>query len=172
MTSRPTAALALLGVSVFFLAGCALATKGRKQQVSITSAPLGATVIVDGVPAGQTPLITNLPRKTSHRVEVRKDGFTPASLLVHAQPNEFARRIVRWGIDIDLGATNDLTPPALNLELVPLPLAATTYGDAYERMVYAVLAADTLQESGSISDIDHHYMIEKIIARYAGHARQ
>lgn len=170
MTPRSSAAFFLFAASLL-LSGCALATKGRRQQVSISSEPHGATVVVDGVPAGQTPLVTSLPRKVSHRIEVTKEGFVPASVLVRAESNEFARRTIRWGLDIDLGATNDLTPATLELALVPQALAATTYGDAFERMIYAVLAADTLQESGSISDADHRYMIEKIIARYAGSGR-
>lgn len=128
-------------------------------------------MVVDGVPAGQTPMVATLPRKVSHRIELRKEGFVPTSQLVKAEPNEYSRRLVRWGIDIDLGATNDLAPAAMNFSLVPVALATKTYGDAFERMIYAVLAADTLQESGSISAEDHRYMIGKIIARYAGPAR-
>lgn len=170
MESRFSTALSLLGVSLL-LSGCALATKGRHQQVSINSEPHGAAVLVDGVPAGQTPLVTKLPRKVSHRIELSKEGFVSASQFVKAEPNEYTRRFVRWGIDIDLGATNDLAPDTMSFSLVPVALATKTYGDAFERMIYAVLAADTLQESGSISDTDHRYMIEKIIARYAGTGR-
>ena len=167
MPLRPNLARLLAGTSVIFLAGCALATKGRHQAVTIASAPAGATVLVDGHEVGVTPLVTRLPRSASHRVELRKPGFAPGSVLVRAQPNEFAHRWIRFGLDVDLGATNDLAPAALRVDLVPEPLAATTYGDTFERMSYAVLAADTLQESGSISATDHRYMIEKIIARYA-----
>ncbi len=167
MTHRLPTMLFFLGASLLGGSGCALATKGRQQAVTIASSPAGATVLVDGHEAGVTPLVTRLPRSASHRVELRKPGFAPGSVLVRAQPNEFAHRWIRFGLDVDLGATNDLAPDALRVDLVPEPLAATTYGDAFERMSYAVLAADTLQESGSISATDHRYMIEKIIARYA-----
>ena len=44
------------------LSGCALATKGLHQSVSIASSPAGATVLVDGREAGVTPLVARLPR--------------------------------------------------------------------------------------------------------------
>ena len=106
----------------------------------------------------------SIPQHPIHPSRSKLRGIGPIA-------NEYTRRFVRWGIDIDLGATNDLAPAAMNFSLVPVALATKTYGDAFERMIYAVLAADTLQESGSISAEDHRYMIGKIIARYAGTGR-
>ena len=171
MIHRLPAIFIFLGTTLQLLSGCALATKGLHQSVSITSSPAGATVLVDGREAGVTPLVARLPRSASHRVELHKPGFATGSLVVRAQPNEFSRHWLRFGLDVDLGATNDLAPSVFNLKLVPLPRTATTYSDAYERMSYDVLAADTLHDGGSISDADHRYMIERIIARFAGNSR-
>ena len=160
--------LTLLVASMLLLSsGCAIATKGMKQQVSIDSSPSGAVVLVDGKQAGITPMVTQLPRKKSHSVEVRKDGFGFGRAIVLAQPNEYAKRWIRFGIDIDLGATNDLEPSVVNLNLLPNPLSKTIYGNAFERMLYSVIAVDTLQESGSISSADHRYMIAKIIEHHS-----
>lgn len=157
----------LLGALAWLTPGCALVTHGLHQSVAISSTPAGATVLVDDREAGHTPLTVKLTRADSHRIEVRKAGFAPARQNVMPEFRDYAQRKIRFGIDIDSGAANVLTPDNLQLELVPAMLANLAAGDAFEQMSAAVLAADDLQRRGEISEADHHYLIEKILARFA-----
>src|SRR5260370_35997198 len=68
--------------------GCSTVTGGaRDQHVKITSNPVGATVLVDGQPVGQTPADVKLCRKTEHNVEVAYPGYDTAQTTIHRKLN-------------------------------------------------------------------------------------
>ena len=48
--------LLIFSLVIFQLAGCASVLKGVKQEMTFKSDPAGATVFVDGLKKGQTPL--------------------------------------------------------------------------------------------------------------------
>ncbi|HEX7671787.1 MAG TPA: PEGA domain-containing protein [Polyangiaceae bacterium] len=62
-----------------------LAEKGV-QQVTVLSAPRGATVLIDDTAVGITPFTTEIPPGT-HRVELRLDGYEPASSTLELPPD-------------------------------------------------------------------------------------
>jgi PEGA domain len=162
-----SAVIFLMGASwLACFPGCAIASKGLRQEVGITSAPAGAAVLVDGQPAGHTPLVVNLSRRHSHRVELSKDGYAPAHAELNPVANEYARRTVRFGLDIDSGASNDLVPARVDLALVPVGANAPP-GDGFEQMKAAVDETDRLLHDGMITAEEHHQRIEKILARFA-----
>lgn len=163
---RPPAILAVFATLLALSPGCALVTKGLNQSVGIASVPAGAIVVIDGEQAGQTPLTVNLSRAHTHRVELRKAGFVSATQYLQSRADEYLRRQVRFGLDLDSGAANELTPAAINVELKPETTAAPTPGDAFEQMTAAVLAADDLWHRGAVSEAEHREMIEKILARF------
>jgi hypothetical protein len=49
------------------------------QQVSVTSAPVGAAILIDGKPIGSTPIYVDLP-PGQHHLEFRQKGYSPAGL--------------------------------------------------------------------------------------------
>lgn len=162
-------ALAALVVSLLALSpGCALVTKGFHQSVAIASVPAGATVLIDGKDVGETPLNVTLSRVHTHRLELRKEGFATATQFIQSRADEYLGRTVRFGVDIDSGAANDLIPATINVELAPAAVAATpTGGDDFNRMTAAVLAADDLWHRGAVSEAEHSEMIGKILAQFA-----
>jgi hypothetical protein len=63
-------------VSAATLSGCATAFKGKSTPVSVTSATPGATVSIDGRPAGVTPMSVDLSNKTDAEITVASNGKT------------------------------------------------------------------------------------------------
>src|SRR5260221_13881120 len=81
--------LRLASIQCFLLAlalsttGCATVPGGSKNQgVKIASQPVGATVLVDGQPAGCTPTQVDLPRNAEHHVHVEKPGYQPSDVVL------------------------------------------------------------------------------------------
>src|SRR3989475_9140077 len=50
---------------------------GKSQEISIASAPSGATVTVDNEALGTTPVVAKLKRKATHVSAVKMDGYQP-----------------------------------------------------------------------------------------------
>ena len=61
------------------LSGCATIVSGRTQDVMIRSMPSGATVYIDEIAFGTTPLVANLIRKKRHSIKIVKDGYQEVS---------------------------------------------------------------------------------------------
>jgi hypothetical protein len=115
--------LAILGF-LMIGSGCATVTGGaRDQHVKITSNPVGATVLVDGQPVGQTPADVKLCRKTEHNVEVAYPGYDTAQTTIHRKLNPWLFGNILVGgplglvVDICTDATHNLSPDEINLQL-------------------------------------------------------
>ena len=68
----------------------------RTTIVDIDSDPVGATVELDGHPAGTTPLhVTGLPAHASVDVAIGKPGYTPVSVRVEVPGEGETRRVVQ-----------------------------------------------------------------------------
>lgn len=110
--------LLLLGV------GCATIVSGQHQDVSITSTPTGAEILVDGQSRGITPLIVDLTRKHKHVVQLRLEGYQPYEIVFErkfngwAIGNVFLGGLVGLGVDLISGATYKLSPVDVNAALV------------------------------------------------------
>lgn len=60
--------------------GCASMTNGPRQNVSVSSTPSGADVILDGATVGTTPWSGPVPRASSKSIVVRKTGYRDAMI--------------------------------------------------------------------------------------------
>ena len=73
----------------FFLAagltGCATVVHGTTQTIPIASSPPGATVVIDDVPAGVTPMIATVSRKRAHVVSFVVDGVVTDRVALNRQ---------------------------------------------------------------------------------------
>jgi|SRR5690606_6759571 len=105
------------------LTSCATIMSGAKQNVKISSSPSQATVIVDSLEIGKTPLKTKLKRKQNHIVRLELEGYQPYEI-------ELKRKFNAWiignamiggavGVIVDLatGSFYYLSPKELNVEL-------------------------------------------------------
>jgi hypothetical protein len=105
------------------LAACASIMHGTHQDVSITSAPTGATVTIDGLQSGNTPVIAKLTRKANHIVRIELPGYQPYDLtLTHSVSgwvwgNIAIGGLIGLGVDAISGGMYKLTPEQLSATL-------------------------------------------------------
>ncbi|MFZ5802033.1 MAG: PEGA domain-containing protein [Candidatus Omnitrophota bacterium] len=59
--------------------GCATIVDGKTQDVMIRSTPAGATVTIDEIAMGTTPMVANLVRKKRHSIFLTKAGYQDVS---------------------------------------------------------------------------------------------
>jgi len=74
---KPGHFVTLLAAAVFLLQSCATIVKGTSQKIPVTSAPIGAKVLVDGTEMGTTPLMLKLNKKKPGVIRIEKEGFNP-----------------------------------------------------------------------------------------------
>jgi len=65
--------------------GCATLTSGTTQVVVFNSTPTGATVLLDGMELGNTPLTLELKKKDGQHLEIRKSGYKSYSTVMSTQ---------------------------------------------------------------------------------------
>ncbi len=65
----------MIFICVFSMTGCATIFSGNTDKVTITSSPSEATVTINGVPRGTTPLMLELDKGSSYNVEIKKEGY-------------------------------------------------------------------------------------------------
>ncbi|MEW5900761.1 MAG: PEGA domain-containing protein [Acidobacteriota bacterium] len=68
------------GMRLLSFEHCATIISGTRQQIPVTSNPSGAKISVDGVEAGEAPLLLTLKKKGTHTIRIEKDG-KPATIL-------------------------------------------------------------------------------------------
>lgn len=159
--------LALLaGFTLLFSAGCAVVSNGTTQMVVVRSAPEGATGYINGIAVGQTPFKIELSRSDVATIELRKDGFESASLVVMPVANKYAKRYLRWGIDYDLGAMTDLTPADISVGLRPA-VQTTASADRFAQMSAQVTRADAMLAAGQITPHDHQLIVAQIVKYFS-----
>lgn len=108
-----SSALVLLAL---LLSGCATIMTGPMQRVPITSNPSGAVAKVDGTMAAVTPTIFTLERKTDHTIEISKEGYRTATVILkHTLSGATAGNLLVGGI---IGAAVDGMSGAM-FKLVP-----------------------------------------------------
>ena len=106
------------------LAGCASIVSGTHQEVSVSSAPSGATVKVDNVASATTPATLTLSAKQSHQVLIELPGYKPYEVFLAQKTNGrifgniFFGGLIGIVIDMSDGAAYALTPNKINAELI------------------------------------------------------
>ena len=113
--------LALLLVGSALGSGCASLTKGSRQVVPITTDPSGAEVVHRGKVLGETPLEHAFPRRTAHRLVIRKEGYVTEEVFLYTVPNEAETQFVRFSWEQRRGSYQDLAPAEVDLTLRPFP---------------------------------------------------
>ncbi len=62
-------------ISLLALTGCATITRSTTQQVPISSSPSGASVTINNLSYGETPIIAQLDRKNLYQVTIQLEGY-------------------------------------------------------------------------------------------------
>jgi PEGA domain len=154
-----------LGIVALTFSGCAFFTTGRSQSVVIRSNPEGAVVRVNGIEIGHAPLRVALPREDLFRVDIEKAGYASQAALIMPNSENYQKRLFRWGVDYDLGATKILVPEELVVELKPA-MGDFSGEDKYQQMVGQITRADAMLASGELDAVAYRNLVKQIIAFY------
>jgi hypothetical protein len=79
---KPGFAAVLLAAALFLLQSCATIVQGTSQKIPVTSAPIGARVLVDGKDMGTTPLMLKLKRKKPGVIRIEQEGYNPHEIRI------------------------------------------------------------------------------------------
>ncbi len=116
-----------LAVAIMSLqTGCASIISGKHQDIYIRSNPLGADVLIDGTPAGKTPVTTEVKRKRRHEIKITKEGYVEEIRLTKKGYNWWnVGNLVLGGIigimiDFATGAVYSVSPDEVNVALSPI----------------------------------------------------
>jgi hypothetical protein len=120
-----TLLVALLGGTILSLAlaGCATIMQGTSQSIGFSTTPTGATVSVDGVTLGKTPVISSLSRKGNHVIKLELAGFMPYETTMTRKVNGWVWGNLIFGgipglvVDLVTGGVYKLTPEQIQAEL-------------------------------------------------------
>ena len=118
ITSASLIIIALAGQT-----GCATIVSGRTQDVMIRSNPPGATVTIDEIATGVTPMVANLMRKKRHSILISKPGYKDISHATTRGFNGWYLGNILFGGIIGLitdpitGAMYDVEPSEINVTL-------------------------------------------------------
>ena len=130
----------------FFVAlfGFGCETVVLKQEIPVTTNPMGAKVYVNGQPRGQTPSEISLERNRNHVITLVKDGYRQEDVVIQRQyqSNRVLMKAIHSGIsagtffkDTGMGVTSGLSsmsrqeetgeayllvPPVVRVNLYPL----------------------------------------------------
>jgi len=97
------------------------------QQITVRSIPRGATVAIDGEPAGVTPLTTDLP-PGHHRLTLTRDDYDPTERPFTLSPDEAQDidvRLTQKGASasppVPVPVPESASPPPPTTTLTPVP---------------------------------------------------
>jgi len=102
---------------------CATIFSGTTQNVRISSNPPSATIFIDEVEAGQTPLVLKLKRNRVHFVKMKLDGYPTYQTRLTQKfnawcfGNVFIGGVIGMVVDISTGAMYNLSPGVINVSM-------------------------------------------------------
>lgn len=109
------------------LSGCAtIVHLGGNEELSVSSEPAGAKVVIDGTERGVTPLATKVERKKDHAVVLTKEGFEENQSRVESHLSWWvAGNVILGGlvgilVDVLSGGGYTIEPDAVAVTLKPI----------------------------------------------------
>jgi hypothetical protein len=120
--------ISVAALTIASLSGCATITRGSNDVLVVNSTPQGAQVeLSNGMSCTSTPCTFKLPRRADIGVTISKAGCQTAKASVtHRTANSGAAGIagnvlvggvIGLGVDAATGASQELLPNPLNVEL-------------------------------------------------------
>jgi len=108
-------------VIAFVLSGCGAIVHGTRQDITISSSPSQAQVLVQGEQK-ITPAVFNLKRKHSYIIKISKEGYDPSEVIILNKLDWVALVDIFAGVlpvfyELTSGAAWKLTPEDINVSL-------------------------------------------------------
>ena len=139
---RMSASLVVRTITVLLVAalagGCATAICSSAQHVKVNSTPPRATVKVNGVACGETPVRLYLKRDKPQTIQVELAGYQPCEVTLNRGFNFWVVGNVLIGgiigvvVDALSGAIYELNPRVISAELAETPPASEKPGEQQE----------------------------------------
>jgi hypothetical protein len=113
----------LIGMVAFLATGCATVIHGTRQDVGISSTPTGASVTIDNLQSGSTPVFAKLRRKENHVVRISLPGYQATDLTLTSSVSGWVWGNVAIGgliglaVDAISGGMYKLSPEELSAAL-------------------------------------------------------
>jgi PEGA domain. len=113
---------ALVLMSLVFT-NCATIIHGSRQNISISSNPSKAVVVIDNVDKGMTPVTVRLTRKDHHTIQINLAGYLPYETKLTSKVDGWIVGNIVFGgliglaIDAASGSMYRLTPDQIQAEL-------------------------------------------------------
>jgi hypothetical protein len=110
--------------------GCATIMHGSTQQITVTSFPPVAIVLVDGGMHFKTPAVLELARKDAHTVEISLEGYQTELVDIRPTSNDavmgniIAGGLIGLMVDNSSGGAYRLVPEVIQMSLRPTPAEA------------------------------------------------
>lgn len=145
----------LLVLSFFIFCSCATIISGSRQTVRFTSNPSAATVFINEVEIGKTPVFKSLKRNQEYDVVIKLDGYQPYHTSLVRQFNEwFLGNIILGGliglvIDPITGAIYKLSP-----EQIYAPLKNGTAFSSKGKNIYIAVALEIDEKWDKIGQLE------------------
>lgn len=110
--------------AVLIIVSCASIIHGTRQNISVSSVPSGAKVIVKGAEMATTPAVIKLSRKESHIIlRFEKEGYEPVEIALNRSVDGWIAGNIIFGgliglaIDFIDGAAYKLSPSEVEAAL-------------------------------------------------------
>ena len=109
-------AVVLASTTLALTSACGTIIHGSEQEIGFRSAPERATVKVDNLPIGQTPIVHKLARKSQHVVQFELAGYEPYSMQISRKASGWVWGNIVFGglvglvVDASTGGMYKLTP--------------------------------------------------------------
>ena len=124
MFARKATILIVAIVFIFTVTGCATIMQGTTQSIGIGSVPTSASVTINNVEKGKTPIVVDLKRKEHHIVKIELPGYLPYETAFTRSTsgwvwgNLVLGGLIGLAIDAMAGGLYKLTPTEINAVLV------------------------------------------------------
>lgn len=108
---------------LLFLTSCGTIIHGTTEQVGVTSSPSGATVEIDKIKIGETPLVQELSRKDTHSLKISMNGYESYEMIINRTVSGWVWGNIVFGgliglvVDAATGGMYKLSPNEINAQL-------------------------------------------------------
>lgn len=123
--------LLIAAVAILLLSGCATVANPGPDRVQVDSDPSGATVYVDGQPAGETPTTVDLHRDNPGEIEIELEGYETKTIRKNQELNMWLIGnvcLTIWPAVIDLITSNHMQFDDRPVDVVLTPVEEASVG--------------------------------------------
>ena len=156
-------------VLILFLGSCTSNIANglkSKELVKVESIPSGVTVFIQGELVGVTPLSLNLDTSIVHELLFKKKGFSSTRGYFEPVQKNSERKIIQFGVAMDLGFYYELSPKKLSVELMWNELPDTKGIMPFENMGKLISRAGEFKSNGSLTEEEHEIVTNQIIGLF------